>query len=34
MEQKGLLQKTREGKEVKILSKVRFYTDRIEFVKK
>lgn len=34
MERKGLIQKTREGKEVKIRSKVRIYVDGIEFIKR
>src|SRR3989344_9321102 len=30
MEQKGLIQKTREGQEVKVRSKVKIYPDKIE----
>ena len=33
LERKGLIQKTREGKEVKVRSKVKIYSDKIEFVK-
>lgn len=31
MEEKGLIQKTRVGKEVKVRSKVKLYSDKIEF---
>lgn len=33
MEKKGLVHKSKVGKEVKVQSKVRLYLDRVEFVK-